>query len=312
MMKSKMLTLMLLVASTAFAQSALELTQLDEYIVERSQRYQLDSILVSAVVMTESKWKGDAINPDGQCFGLMQLDVKTARWIMKDPSITKRRLLTDYMLNLDAGMRYLAYCIKDMEKLSDKYCSWDLALTAYNRGPGTVRRLIAKGIIPFNSYKDLVYGNYRQKVKKIVYECGPTKDWNATGHWLLRSLELGSEYGALLPVDQHVIRIRKEGVRIRGLEKREQILQARLLSARGEQVRRDKGLVGQRFKDKAQKVFVLSSVRGKKARSDYRSNLYGAWRQVDQDGVSVDRNGLRFQSVGVLHTYRFQVQKHRA
>jgi len=278
---------------------------LAEYIVTRSQFYQLDSILVCAVIETESTWRGNAVNPDDNCFGLMQLDLNTARWIMKDNSITKRRLLTDYLLNIEAGMKYLAYLMKDMENVSSKYCSWDLALTAYNRGPGTVRRLIAKGINPFNTYKDLVYGNYRKKVEQIVYQRGSPKDWNETGHWLLRSLELGSEYGALLPVCRDSIRIRKEGVRVRGIEKGKQVLQARLLSAGDKQVRGSQGLAGQGLNDKVEKIPVLSSERSKKASSGDRSNLYGSGRKADKDGVATGRNGVLFQSTGVLRACRF-------
>ena len=58
--------------------------------------------------------------------------------------------LFDRALNLDLGFRYL-------RSLIDKYDgNVRLALLAYNRGPGTVDRILARGGDPDNGYADRV------------------------------------------------------------------------------------------------------------------------------------------------------------
>lgn len=84
--------------------------------------------LVKAVIRAESAGKSDAVSSKG-AQGLMQLMPKTAKDLGVDP--------TDPVANVEGGSRYL-------QQLISKYGSHDIALAAYNWGPGNIDKAISK------------------------------------------------------------------------------------------------------------------------------------------------------------------------
>jgi soluble lytic murein transglycosylase-like protein len=98
------------------------------------------------LVRAESSFRTSATSPVGAT-GLTQLMPATARWLAPG---TSRSELRDPDTNLGIGFKYL-------RQLIDKYDGDEaLALTAYNRGPGTVDRLIKRGRNPDNGYAEKV------------------------------------------------------------------------------------------------------------------------------------------------------------
>ncbi len=104
----------------------------DARIKSLSERYAVSAYLVKAVMAQESCFRPNAKSYVGAT-GLMQLMPETAAWLgVKDIHNTDQ--------NLTAGVRYLA-------QLKRRFKQDDLALAAYNAGPGTVER--HGGIPPF-------------------------------------------------------------------------------------------------------------------------------------------------------------------
>jgi soluble lytic murein transglycosylase-like protein len=98
------------------------------------------------LVRTESAFKSSATSHVG-AVGLTQLMPKTASWL--EPGTT-RSDLRNPDTNLRIGFKYLA-------RLIDRYDgNTRLALLAYNRGPGTVDRVLRRGGNPDNGYADMV------------------------------------------------------------------------------------------------------------------------------------------------------------
>ena len=94
------------------------------------------------LVQAESSFRTRAVSPVG-AVGLTQLLPSTARWLV--PGTTRSDLMKPET-NLRVGFQYLRY-------LMDKYDGDEkLALTAYNRGPGTVSKLLSRGKDPDNGY----------------------------------------------------------------------------------------------------------------------------------------------------------------
>ncbi|MFT4726388.1 MAG: hypothetical protein ACI9UN_000883 [Granulosicoccus sp.] len=120
----------------------------EHLINEFSVRYGVSANLVKAVVTEESCFDSNALSHVG-AQGLMQLMPDTATWLkVKDPGDPKD--------NLRGGVRYLASLLKEFETV-------ELALAAYNAGPGNVRRY--KGVPPFaetKAYLQKVQSNYRR------------------------------------------------------------------------------------------------------------------------------------------------------
>jgi soluble lytic murein transglycosylase-like protein len=104
--------------------------------------------LAFGLVRTESEFKDYATSHVG-AIGLTQLMLPTAKWFKK--GVTEDDL-RDSRTNLRIGFRYLG-------ELIDRYHGdVELALTAYNRGSGTVDRVLAKGGDPDNGYAGKVLG----------------------------------------------------------------------------------------------------------------------------------------------------------
>ena len=108
----------------------------------------IDPTLAFGLVRTESAFRNSATSPVG-AIGLTQLMPATARWLERG---TTRSDLRNPEVNLRIGFRYL-------RSLIDRYeGDTDLALLAYNRGPGTVDRVLKRGGNPDNGYADMVKG----------------------------------------------------------------------------------------------------------------------------------------------------------
>jgi soluble lytic murein transglycosylase-like protein len=111
-------------------------------IAEAARRYEIDLPVAFGLIATESGFRRTARSPVGAT-GLAQLMPATARWL--EPGTTRRHL-EDPETNLRLGFRYL----RDM---IDRYDGdTHLALLAYNRGPGTVDRVLRRGGDPDNGY----------------------------------------------------------------------------------------------------------------------------------------------------------------
>lgn len=115
-------------------------TRLDAVRLERTERYRaliehhsdlnhVDADLVQAIVYTESGGDARAVSPAG-ARGLMQLMPATARGLgVTDPLNPEQ--------SISSGIHYL-------RDLLDRFGSTELALWAYNAGPGAVQR----GVLP--------------------------------------------------------------------------------------------------------------------------------------------------------------------
>ena len=109
----------------------------------------IDPDLAFRLVYVESRFQERAVSPVG-AMGLTQLMPRTADYLQ--PGISDEQIY-DPDTNLHLGFRYLGALLKDYDGRVDE------ALHAYNRGPGTVARIRARGGDPANGYADKVLGS---------------------------------------------------------------------------------------------------------------------------------------------------------
>lgn len=103
-----------------------EAKDLAHLIQRTSKRYNVDPLLVTALVSQESAFRAEAVSPVG-AIGLGQLMPPTAQDLGVDP--------WDPAENLDGCVRYLA---QNLERWRHKDIPVALALASYNAGPGAV------------------------------------------------------------------------------------------------------------------------------------------------------------------------------
>ena len=115
---------------------------LQEAAREAAKRYGIPEWMFLRLVTVESAWQQHALSPKG-AVGLTQLMPGTATELGVDPYNPAQ--------NLDGGARYL-------RQQFVKFGRWDLALAAYNAGPGSVAKY--GGIPPF--------GETRRYINKIL------------------------------------------------------------------------------------------------------------------------------------------------
>jgi hypothetical protein len=116
---------------------------LDALVVKYAERYGMDPFIIRAIVKAESNWSPRAVSKKG-AVGLMQLMPGTALLLRIDPHHPEQ--------NIEGGIRYFSF-------LMNTFKDFDLALIAYNAGPGYADR--------YSHGKAFLYGETRQYVLSV-------------------------------------------------------------------------------------------------------------------------------------------------
>lgn len=135
-------------------------------IVKASKRYQVDPLLVKAIIVAESGFNPNAVSQMG-AQGLMQLMPSTAKALGVKDSFNPEH-------NINGGVKYF-------KKLLDRF-NGDvrLALAAYNAGSRKVHKY--RGVPPFSETK-----NYIEKVFKLHTDFKKTESYSLKNVFLSQS-----------------------------------------------------------------------------------------------------------------------------
>lgn len=131
--------------------------EITDSIADLARTYQIDPMLILAVMKVESTFNPKAIS-NARAYGLMQVRSIVVREVADELAINPRdhqKLLTSHDFNIRVGVHYLSYLIRkfggDLKK----------ALMAYNRGPTLVARAYKNRPAPEGGYQGKVLRTYR-------------------------------------------------------------------------------------------------------------------------------------------------------
>jgi len=102
------------------------------YIIKYSQKYDLDPVLVAAVIKTESNFKADAVSSKN-AYGLMQITKETAHWAAGKMGLSD--FTTDMLMDPETNIMIGCWYMNNLQK---EFGSTELVLAAYNAGRGNV------------------------------------------------------------------------------------------------------------------------------------------------------------------------------
>ena len=140
--------------------TALSTAALTAVIEDTARQYRVEPALIKAVIKNESNWDVNASRYEAHLkdssWGLMQVLLKTGKWMLEDDSLTISQLVTP-RVNLKAGTKYLRY---QLDRYGNRIKD---ALAAYNAG--SVKRK-KDGTYINQAYVDKVYRSYVQYRKE--------------------------------------------------------------------------------------------------------------------------------------------------
>lgn len=124
-----------------------------EAILDESKKAHYDPMMVLGLIETESAFVGDAVSVAG-ARGLMQLMPVTLEHIVSLESVrlTPQEIYRDPAMQVRLAVRYL-------NRLEKRFRNFDLALMAYNGGPGRLEQALQEGD------SEAWFGNYVRTVK---------------------------------------------------------------------------------------------------------------------------------------------------
>ena len=135
-----------------------------EYVEKYAKEYNIDPLLIYAIIKAESNFNNDAVSSKGAA-GLMQLMDETAEEVATNESIeyVSNDSLHDPETNIRIGVKYFADLIAIFQNEA-------ISLAAYNAGMGTVQGWIDDGIINADGsdIENIPYNETNMYVRKIL------------------------------------------------------------------------------------------------------------------------------------------------
>lgn len=140
-------------------------TKYAEYVYKYAKEYNVDPILVFAIIKAESNFNPNVVS-SSNAMGLMQVMEPTAEEIARKLEINfiEGKSLYNPELNIQLGTKYFSNLMKEYNN------NYLLALTAYNAGIGNVKRWIEQGIIKEDGsdIENIPFKETNNYVRKII------------------------------------------------------------------------------------------------------------------------------------------------
>ncbi len=133
-----------------------------EYVEQSSEKYEIEEEWIYALIKGESNFNQNCISKSG-AIGLMQIIESTAIEVSDEVGIEKIDL-REAKTNIEIGTKYFSNLVKYFKG------NYNLAITAYNAGLGTVNKWIQNGVIKEDGsdIENIPYKETNNYVRKIL------------------------------------------------------------------------------------------------------------------------------------------------
>ena len=139
-------------------------TDYEEYVYKYAQEYNVDPLLVFAIIKAESNFETNVVSASN-AIGLMQLMDSTAEDTARKLKIeyTSKEILYNPEINIRLGTKYYS-------TLLEKYQNTTIALTAYNAGSGNVDKWLESGVLKIDgsNAENIPFRETNNYVRKIL------------------------------------------------------------------------------------------------------------------------------------------------
>ena len=139
-------------------------TKYDDLVNKYSEKYDVDPLLVFAIIKAESNFDADVVSQSG-AIGLMQLMDNTAKETAPKAQVeyNSKEDLLDPEININLGTKYFSI-------LHEKYGNITIALTAYNAGTGNVDKWLETGVLQKDgtNAEEIPFKETNNYVRKIL------------------------------------------------------------------------------------------------------------------------------------------------
>lgn len=171
--RRRLLLLLVLIAMAAifiqsewFGRTVYPISYVEE-IKRGAERYDLDPLLIAAIIKVESNFKKDAVSHKG-ALGIMQVMPDTAKWILGKEDFGSLTV-EDVGKDVRSGITIGSWYVKDLHRQFDG--DRTKALAAYNAGPGKVRQWLEEGVWDGSedTLENIPYGETRHYVERVYY-----------------------------------------------------------------------------------------------------------------------------------------------
>ncbi len=133
-----------------------DIRALSDKILQLSNRYSFDPLLVLSLIEVESRFRPNAVSNHG-AMGLMQIKLDTAAPIAQQLALKweGEKSLMNPSMNIEMALSY-------MHELRQKFKHPKYYLAAYNMGPNRINKMLREGTPVSNTYYNKVMRSYHR------------------------------------------------------------------------------------------------------------------------------------------------------
>lgn len=148
----------------------------EQDIMISAQHFQIDPLLIAAIIRTESNYKPHLIS-NKQAVGLMQIMPTTAQWIVERGRYEAETIqhLAEPAVNIELGSWYVKWLI---DRFTDGEAGSELnkdvisiVAASYNAGHNKVGEWLKESVWDgrYETRGDIPYGETRHYIKRVLY-----------------------------------------------------------------------------------------------------------------------------------------------